>query len=386
LRDSCPMTAGPQEREWIAFEEDVAFNSSDVFTIFCYNILCERYASPQTYAYTPSWALNWEYRRELLMQQEILNYNADIVCLQEVETGQYEDWFKAQMATGEYEGVFYPKSRARTMDEQGRKIVDGCATFFKPSRFTLLDSTVIEFQQIAMQKDEFRRAGEIFNRVMTRDNIAVLTLLENKDTRQKLLIANAHLHWDPSYRDVKLLQTKMLVEEISRFAPRNVPVLICGDFNSMPSSGVYTFLSSGSVPEDHEDLTPPVGTPNTVAPTSLSTVFPNGIHHNLSLRSAYAMIDELDFTNWTPQFKGVIDYIFYDTKSLQIVGLLGNVDKDYCSRHVGFPNWHHPSDHIPLLAQVKITDDTHKRRKSNLSGFESAKNGGIIGVMSGMRR
>ena len=33
-----------------------------------------------------------------------------------------------------YDGVFYAKSRARTMDEYKRKSVDGCATFWKASR------------------------------------------------------------------------------------------------------------------------------------------------------------------------------------------------------------------------------------------------------------
>ena len=47
----------------------------------CYNTLCEKYATPQAYAYTPSWALAWHYRKDLLLQ-DILNYNADIVCLQ----------------------------------------------------------------------------------------------------------------------------------------------------------------------------------------------------------------------------------------------------------------------------------------------------------------
>jgi CCR4-NOT transcription complex subunit 6 len=47
----------------------------------CYNTLCEKYATPQTYAYTPSWALSWDYRKDLLLQ-EILNYSGDILCLQ----------------------------------------------------------------------------------------------------------------------------------------------------------------------------------------------------------------------------------------------------------------------------------------------------------------
>jgi CCR4-NOT transcription complex subunit 6 len=54
---------------------------------------------------------------------------------QEVEAGQYEGFFKEQLGThGDYEGVFYPKSRARTMGEYERNSVDGCATFFKKTK------------------------------------------------------------------------------------------------------------------------------------------------------------------------------------------------------------------------------------------------------------
>lgn len=68
--------------------------------------------------------------------QEILNYNADIVCLQEVESSQYDEYFRDQMSQhGEYDGVFYPKSRARTMDQYARKSVDGCATFWKINKY-----------------------------------------------------------------------------------------------------------------------------------------------------------------------------------------------------------------------------------------------------------
>ena len=73
----------PPEREWITLEDadSGASSGQDTFTMFCYNILAENYATPQMYGYTPSWALTWEYRKELILQ-EILAYSADIVCLQ----------------------------------------------------------------------------------------------------------------------------------------------------------------------------------------------------------------------------------------------------------------------------------------------------------------
>ena len=78
----------PAEREWIQLEDDhggMPFSEKtqtlDSFTIMCYNTLCEKFATPQVYSYTPSWALAWSYRKDLLLQ-DILNYSADIVCLQ----------------------------------------------------------------------------------------------------------------------------------------------------------------------------------------------------------------------------------------------------------------------------------------------------------------
>lgn len=52
-----------------------------LFSVMCYNVLCDKYATRQLYGYCPSWALNWEYRKKSIMQ-EILNCSADIISLQ----------------------------------------------------------------------------------------------------------------------------------------------------------------------------------------------------------------------------------------------------------------------------------------------------------------
>lgn len=51
------------------------------FTVMCYNVLCDKYATRQLYGYCPSWALNWEYRKKGIME-EIVNCDADIISLQ----------------------------------------------------------------------------------------------------------------------------------------------------------------------------------------------------------------------------------------------------------------------------------------------------------------
>lgn len=374
LRDSCPVPMPPPEREWISIDADVPTARDDgteapveSFNILSYNILCDKYATQAMYGYTPSWALAWEYRKEFILQ-EVVSYAADICCLQEVDAEQYEDYLSHHLSQQDYEGIWWPKSRARTMRDEEKRKVDGCATFFKSNKFSLIEKQLIEFNQIALQRPDFKKTEDMFNRVMTKDNIAVVALLENKDSGSRLIVANVHLHWDPQFRDVKLVQTAMLMDELEKIGDRfakfpaklnvaegyppapkytngtQIPTIICGDFNSEPGSGVYDYLSTGSVAGNHEDF--------------MAHVYGNytahGLEHKLPLKSAYANVGELPFTNNTPSFAGVIDYMWYNQNALAVTGLLGEVEKGYLSKVVGFPNAHFPSDHICILSEYRV--------------------------------
>jgi CCR4-NOT transcription complex subunit 6 len=71
--------------------------------------------------------------------------------------------------------------------------------------------------------------------------------------KQMLFVCTAHIHWDPEYCDVKVVQTLMLLAElktimedaIQKHRTQNnismecssVPLVLCGDFNSLPESG-----------------------------------------------------------------------------------------------------------------------------------------------------
>ena len=282
------------------------------------------------------------------------------------------------MAEHEYEGVFYPKSRARTMSSDERRHVDGCATFYKRTVFGMVESELIEFNQVAMRRADFRKTQDMFNRVMTKDQISVVTLFEHRQSGMRLIVANAHVYWDPEFKDVKLVQVAMLMDELERVAVRfrklppkrdlgpgydkapvyvdssKIPTIVCGDFNSEPGSGVYDFLTSGSIGRDHDECVRAIITRLT-ARSFMSHVYGNytteGLTHRLKLRSAYSAIGELPFTNYTPGFKGVIDYIWYSANALNVTNLLGPVDEDYINKQVvGFPNAHFPSDHLRASA------------------------------------
>jgi CCR4-NOT transcription complex subunit 6 len=146
LRESCPTPTPPPERKWNSMlsegERKLKANdpNDESFSVLCYNILCEKYATPSLYGYTPSWALSWDYRKERILT-EITSYDADFLCLQEMDVMQYEDYFMQHLANQGYEGIHWPKSRARTMSESQRRAVDGCAIFFKSYKCVMILNT-----------------------------------------------------------------------------------------------------------------------------------------------------------------------------------------------------------------------------------------------------
>ena len=72
--------------------------------ILTYNILCDYYATEKQFGYTPSGALSWDYRRETIWE-EIETAGADILCLQEIDTESFEDFFCVKAALLGLNGV-----------------------------------------------------------------------------------------------------------------------------------------------------------------------------------------------------------------------------------------------------------------------------------------
>lgn len=169
----------PPQRPWVLMDQPVdRTKPSCMFTTMCYNVLCDKYATRQLYGYCPPWALSWDYRKQSILE-ELKAYNADIIALQEIETEHFHDYFLKELQQEGYEGIFSPKSRAKTMSEGERKHVDGCAIFFKTNKFSLIQEHLVEFNQLAMANAE--GSDDMLNRVMTKDNIALVALLQIKE-------------------------------------------------------------------------------------------------------------------------------------------------------------------------------------------------------------
>jgi CCR4-NOT transcription complex subunit 6 len=165
---------------------------------------------------------------------------------------------------------------------------------------------------------------------------------------------------------VKLWQVHTLLKGLEKIsASADIPMLVAGDFNSVPGSAPHCLLSTGRVDPAHPDLQ--VDPLNILRP-------PSKLCHQLPLVSAYAQFgmmngigpavekqrrrmdlttSEPHFTNCTRDFLGTLDYIFYTADSLSVESLLELLDEDSLRKDTGLPSPEWSSDHIALLAEFR---------------------------------
>lgn len=398
LLDNLPVQATPlPDRPWVPLLNPDNTRPIALFTVMCYNVLCDKYCTRQLYGYCPPWALSWDYRKKTILA-EIKRYNADILSLQEVETEQFYHFLQPELEAEGYSGIFSPKSRARTMSESERKHVDGCAIFFKNAKFRAIKDHLVEFNQLAIETAD--GSHDMINRVMTKDNIGLAVLLETTEAiwqsglppeghvNQPVLVATCHVHWDPEFCDVKLIQTMMLMHKLQAIIKDSVkilrpdtqnpdcngiPLILCGDLNSLPDSGVVEYLMHARISANHRDFKE-IGYEDCLRKLSLADS-KDAYTHGFRLAQSYTK-DFMPYTNYTYDFKGIIDYIFYSRDTMRCIGVLGSPDAQWFAENhiIGCPHPQIPSDHLPLLAQFEMSSHTSM----------SSRNGGSFGTA--MRR
>lgn len=60
------------------------------------------------------------------------------------------------------------------------------------------------------------------------------------------------------------------------------------------------------------------------------------------------------YTNYTPDYKGCLDYIFVESNKLQVQQVVPIMDEEELSKYEGLPNDFYPSDHLALVADLKF--------------------------------
>lgn len=376
-----------------------------------YNILAQDLLQDNAYLYRhcDPGVLPWDFRLPNLLR-EIEQYDADVLCLQEVQQDHYETQMKPALQALGYQCVY----KKRT----GQK-PEGCAMVFKSSRLSLVSAHPLEYL----------RPGDA---LLDRDNVGLVLLLRpvagsgQSDPSDFICVANTHLLYNPRRGDIKLAQLAILLAEISRLSRlpdgSASPVVVCGDFNSTPWSPLYRFLTQGcmefkdmpigmvsgqeegrgqrvlsapiwskslginqdccydnppasqppssdlpEVKEATSDLTVEELTAKTISAYSNRN---SRLRHGVGLQSSYSHLLKPDgrpeITTCHSRTAMTVDYILYTPDShttspslpggrgLQLLGRLSLVGQSELKAVNGLPNPHHSSDHLPILARFRL--------------------------------
>ncbi|KAK0179659.1 hypothetical protein PV327_005391 [Microctonus hyperodae] len=323
--------------------------SGNDFRVTSYNILANIYADSDysrgvLFPYCPPYALAIDYRK-LLIIKELIGYNSDIICLQEVDKKIYENDMKPALSSLNYDGIFNTKG----------EMSEGLAILYNKIRFELLDTKIEMMKENVNSNEIFKNVWEKItnedarNRFLNRNtSVLIVTLRSLENPKEILVIGNTHLYFHPDADHIRLLQAYYALTACQNTAAKirekhpehNVTLMLCGDFNSTPVDGVYELLTKKRIPEDHKDW-------NSNQSEKVDGV---SLVHDLSIASACGTPE---YTNFTVEFADCLDYIYYESDKLNVTQVVPMPSKDELSLHGAIPSVVFPSDHIAICADMK---------------------------------
>eukprot|EP00475_Leptophrys_vorax_P024812 TRINITY_DN34377_c0_g1_i2.p1 TRINITY_DN34377_c0_g1~~TRINITY_DN34377_c0_g1_i2.p1 ORF type:complete len:520 (-),score=119.69 TRINITY_DN34377_c0_g1_i2:35-1594(-) len=195
-----------------------------VMHIATWNVLGKGYCRAEVFPQSKPEEIEFPLRIERM--EKILHHElaVDIVCLQEVD-------FDVPLAKGRYEFAYAKRSRKKK---------DGCLIAWEKKRYRKRREEIVEFNRLSLLGLERRR--------MMRDNIALIVELEISRSKS-VIVVNTHLYYHPEYENVRLLQTRYLLQRVEEFkklsSAQDTFVVVCGDFNTLPNSSVYNYVVTG---------------------------------------------------------------------------------------------------------------------------------------------
>ena len=292
-----------KKREWKVFEQPKSPVTSHI-KIISYNMLMSNLAKSSAKETRTKEVASWNhledtpeiefpYRKQLLYN-EIIHYDADILCFQESET--------RAIPTIKYEFI----ESFNSVKGQASLV-----TAYNPERFELIEHATTTFHSIASMKEAITLAGK--------NHRFLVCYFEDKlNDNKPIIVVNTHLYWADT--KVRTMQFNLLIREMDKIrgdqGNEKIPILICGDFNMNLKKSVK--LPKSKIKANKYD--------NFQLATRNNS---GGVHYSTKLKSGFCER---------------LDWLLY--KNTEHIGYLSNVDDEYVVENGYMPSKMFPSDHF----------------------------------------
>lgn len=310
----------------------IPYNNQNCFTIMSYNILCAKYTNQSIYPLCLKKCLDFKYRFPLILE-EIKKYKPHIICLQEVQYGLFYSTFQPEIESLGYKGFYAPKDMYEKAKEADKPFVLGQATFITLQKE---DDNDIYFDvesevatNIAFRSSPYLKQGNCPRKTKKYSETALIVNVKvkrkNDDNGYSISIVNTHLQWKPTCDDVRADQLKIAVCHAVELAKKKndlYDIIVCGDFNSYPDTPAIAFMNN---------------------------------HPEHFISSYDAMKQPFYLSHLTCDFEGLLDYIYTTQNKIEVASVLPLYPDDVIhSMALEIPDTFHPSDHLPIIAALRI--------------------------------
>jgi len=290
-------------------------DEENTIRIFQWNILSQTLGSKNDkFVRCDPLALDWRTRRWKILE-EIIRYDPDIICLQEVD---HHRLIQRALGSIKYCGRFLAKPDSPCIHLDSNNGPDGCAIYFKKRKF-----------------EKIRKTSRVLKVWGARSNQVVLSMiLRHRDTGEEICVATTHLKaklgdLQSSFRYEQSKDILCWLEAIRG----ERPVIMAGDFNGLPSEAFYKTLT--------ENTTTPL-----VSAYKIKEDTRQGTNQE----------DCLEYTTWkirdTGEQKHILDYIFHSPE-LETVSTLAMPSEQQIGP-ARLPSLQFASDHLSLVADIRL--------------------------------
>lgn len=179
-------------------------------SVVSWNVLAEAYCSRRSQRNLPPeyQRVVFSNKRRRIILEKLEQMNSDVFLLQEVDMDEIEQ----HLGKLGYEGVESPRTRGGS---PGR--VDACGIYVRSSRWTIIEHEVVSLDDLAFLKTSDSRAQSDLNsdtqmngnlqglqQSFLRRKMALVARLKCIATGRTVVVANAHLYWNPGFEYVKV--------------------------------------------------------------------------------------------------------------------------------------------------------------------------------------